>query len=54
MRRFPTVSASGADTRIRSFKSDAVILRKPFRELDLARAIQRALSAGTGLVPQPI
>lgn len=50
----PHVFVSGDDSRIRSFKSDAVILRKPFRELDLARAIQRALSAGTGLVPEPI
>ena len=65
-RRFPVVeghdprcadfplSSSGRRHRIRSLKSDAVILRKPFRELDFARAIQRALSAGTGLVPEPI
>ena len=54
MCRFPMSSSAATILRIRSFKSDAVILRKPFRELDLARAIQRALSAGTGLVPEPI
>ncbi len=49
----PHVFVSGDDARLRSFKSNAVILRKPFRESDLARAIERALSAGSGLVLQP-
>lgn len=38
----PHVFVSGA--RVRTVRSDAVVLHKPFREVDLAQAIQRALA----------
>jgi two-component system, response regulator PdtaR len=47
----PHVFVSGDLSRVRKFKPSAVMLQKPFRESDLASAIQRAL-AGAVLVPE--
>jgi CheY-like chemotaxis protein len=41
----PHVFVSGDMTRVQARRPDAVVLQKPFREADLARAIQRALAA---------
>lgn len=41
----PHVFMSGDTARIRVQRPDAVILQKPFREPELARAIRRALNA---------
>jgi CheY-like chemotaxis protein len=41
----PHVFVSGDISSIRSSRPGAVVLQKPFRESDLARAIQRALAA---------
>lgn len=50
----PHVFVSGDISRLQTFKSDAVILRKPYRESDLAGAIKRAFGIGSGLHPQPV
>ena len=39
----PHVFVSGELSTIQALRPDAVVLRKPFRETDLVRAIQRAL-----------
>ena len=39
----PLVFVSGDISGVRAFMPDAMAIQKPFRELDLARAIQRAL-----------
>jgi len=41
----PQVFVSGDTARVRALRPGAVLLQKPFREPDLAGAIQRALSA---------
>ncbi|MGO9005502.1 MAG: response regulator [Beijerinckiaceae bacterium] len=43
----PHVFISGDTSHIRSSRPGAVVLQKPFRESDLARAVQRALGAAT-------
>jgi len=37
----PHFFVSGDIARVRALKPDAVVMQKPFRELDLARAIDR-------------
>ena len=51
LRTRPTahVFLSGDADRVRRLKPDAVILSKPFREADLARAIDMALAAAPKL-----
>jgi two-component system, response regulator PdtaR len=39
----PHFFVSGDTAGVRALKSDAVVMQKPFREQDLARAIDRAL-----------
>ena len=39
----PHVFVSGDTSRVKALGPDAVVIQKPFREADLARAIQRAL-----------
>jgi DNA-binding response OmpR family regulator len=46
----PHVFVSGDLSRIRSLRPDAVMLQKPFRESELASAMQRAL--GAAALPQ--
>jgi FixJ family two-component response regulator len=41
----PHVFVSGDTLGVRALRPDAVVIQKPFRESDLARAIQRALGA---------
>ena len=41
----PHVFISGDTSRIQALRPGAVAIQKPFRESDLARAVQRALSA---------
>jgi DNA-binding response OmpR family regulator len=41
----PHVFVSGDTSIVQSLKPGAVVIRKPYRELDLARAIQRAMAA---------
>ena len=41
----PHVFISGDASRVRALRPDAVIIQKPFRELDLARGIRQALDA---------
>jgi CheY-like chemotaxis protein len=41
----PHVFVSGETSSIQAQRPDAVVIQKPFREPDLARAIQRALGA---------
>jgi CheY-like chemotaxis protein len=41
----PHLFVSGDISRIKKLRPDAVAIQKPFREADLARAIQRALGA---------
>jgi two-component system, response regulator PdtaR len=41
----PHVFVSGDISSVRALRPDAVLIQKPFREPELARAIQRALSA---------
>jgi len=41
----PHVFVSGDVVSVRAVRPDAIVLQKPFRDQDLARAIQRALSA---------
>jgi CheY-like chemotaxis protein len=41
----PHVFVSGDVSSVRARRPDAVVIQKPFREPELARAIQRALSA---------
>ena len=43
----PHVFVSGDSTKVRALRPHAVVLQKPFREPDLARAMLRALRAGT-------
>jgi DNA-binding response OmpR family regulator len=43
----PHVFVSGETSSIRTLRPDAVVLQKPFRDTDLARAIQRALDIAT-------
>ncbi len=43
----PHVFVSADISRVRALRPDAVMIQKPYRESDLASAIQRALSAGT-------
>lgn len=42
----PHVFVSADISRVRALRPDAVMIQKPYRESDLASAIQRALSAG--------
>jgi two-component system, response regulator PdtaR len=39
----PHVFITGDTSRVKALRPDAVVMQKPFREADLARAIQRAL-----------
>jgi DNA-binding response OmpR family regulator len=39
----PHLFVSGDTARVRDLRPDAVVIQKPFRERDLARAIERAL-----------
>ena len=41
----PHVFISGDTSRVRALRPDAVVIQKPFRESELARAIQLALGA---------
>jgi CheY-like chemotaxis protein len=41
----PHVFVSGDTSRVQTLRPGAVVIQKPFRESDLARAIQRALGA---------
>jgi len=41
----PHVFVTGDPKGVLALRPDAVVIQKPFRELDLARAIQRALGA---------
>ena len=41
----PHVFVSGDPSTVQALRPDAVVMQKPFREADLARAIQRALGA---------
>jgi len=41
----PHIFVSGDAARVRARRPGAVVLQKPFREADLARAIQRVLGA---------
>jgi two-component system, response regulator PdtaR len=41
----PHVFVTGDTSRIQALRPDAVVVEKPFREADLAKAIQRALGA---------
>lgn len=41
----PHVFVSGDVVSVQAVRPDAIVLQKPFRDQDLARAIQRALSA---------
>ncbi|HEY9343657.1 MAG TPA: response regulator [Inquilinus sp.] len=41
----PHVFVSGDSSIVQALRPDAVVMQKPFREADLARAIQRALGA---------
>jgi len=50
----PHVFVSGDLSRFQRFRSNSVVLRKPYRESDLAGAIQRAFGLDLGLIPQPI
>jgi CheY-like chemotaxis protein len=43
----PHVFVSGDMLSVRAFRPGAVVIQKPFRESDLARAIQRALGVAT-------
>jgi CheY-like chemotaxis protein len=43
----PHVFVSGDTSRVRVRRPHAVVLQKPYREPDLARAMQRALVIGT-------
>ncbi len=47
----PHVFVSGDFTRTQIFQPGAIVLRKPYREADLAGAINRAF--GTGSAPPP-
>jgi len=47
----PHVFVSGDLSRVRKLKPGAVMIQKPFREAELASAIQRALM-GTALTPR--
>jgi CheY-like chemotaxis protein len=42
----PHVFVSGDALRVRTLRPGAVVIQKPFRESDLAQAMQRALAAG--------
>lgn len=44
----PHVFVSGDSSSVHALRPDAVVMQKPFREADLARAIQRALDAAPG------
>jgi CheY-like chemotaxis protein len=41
----PYVFITGDASKVRAVRPDAVVMQKPFREADLAQAIQRALDA---------
>jgi two-component system, response regulator PdtaR len=41
----PHLFVSGDISRAKALRSDVIVIQKPFRESDLARAIQRALDA---------
>ena len=43
----PHVFVTGDTARAKALAPDAVVMQKPFREADIARAIQRALGAAT-------
>ena len=50
----PHLFISGNISNIRALRPDAVVLEKPFRELELTRAIQRAIDiAATPSLMQP-
>lgn len=50
----PHVIVSADLSKVRNLRPDAVVLQKPFRELDLERAMLRALNADpSGALPQP-
>jgi CheY-like chemotaxis protein len=40
----PFLFTSGDSLRVRTLKPDAVVIQKPFREAELARAIEQALA----------
>jgi CheY-like chemotaxis protein len=44
----PHVFVSGDALRVLLLRPDAVVIQKPFREADLASAIERAMDAGDG------
>jgi len=46
-RFIPHVFVSGDSSRVQALRPDAVVLQKPFRELDLTRAMQRVLATAT-------
>jgi CheY-like chemotaxis protein len=45
----PHVFVTGDNSAVQASRPDAVVLQKPFRDSDLARAIQRALSAASAI-----
>ncbi|MDR6290737.1 MULTISPECIES: response regulator [Inquilinus] len=45
----PHVFVSGDPSKVQALRPDAVVMQKPFREADLALAIQRALGAVASL-----
>jgi CheY-like chemotaxis protein len=47
VRPVPYVFVTGDISRIRALRPNSVSIQKPYRELDLARVIQRALDAGS-------
>jgi len=44
----PHVFVTGDTSSVEALRPNAVVIQKPFRELDLASAIQRALAAADG------
>lgn len=44
-RPIPHVFVSGDTSRVQAYRPGSVVMAKPYRSADLARAIQRALSA---------
>ena len=41
----PHVFVSGDTSSVQTLRPDAIVIQKPFRDMDLSRAIQRALDA---------
>ena len=46
----PHVFVTGDTSRVKALRPDAVVIQKPFREADLARAIQRALDTAIAVL----